>query len=158
MGLLDIETADENHHLPDATSSTNLTQEDVRATVRQEILAMAGSSANSMAAIELQPAPPSYDSSARLLDDENTTTLDDSNEDPENGKPQVDKAQKLAPLWQRIAFLVLVICIILCPFILMAVLGETGHDPLRLGLLSLFLLAAQTFGYFTVPVSYLVSM
>ncbi|KAM5349988.1 hypothetical protein ACJ41O_006493 [Fusarium nematophilum] len=146
MGLPNDETVDESPRLAGGAGTTGLTPDDIRAAVRQEILAMAGSSS---AAAELQSVPPSYDASARLLDSDPAAAATD---DPENGKSCNVPTNKLQmrPLWQRVALLVLIICLVFSPIVLMIALGETGHDPLRLGILSFFLVCAHTFGYLTV--------
>lgn len=142
-------TADESHQLADGDGfmarPAGLDRDEVRAAVRQELLAMSGSSS---AAAESQPAPPSYDASAQLLES-------DPAADAENGRSHTtptNKPQPL-PLWQRAVLTLLGLCVTLSPLILIITLGETGHDPLRLGMLSMYLVAGLSLGYMTLPVS-----
>jgi hypothetical protein len=155
MGNATDEVANAWHESANDVATTSLTREEIRDTVRQEILAMSAASGSTSSATESQPAPPSYDASARLLDSEPADAGPSGTDDVENVRKQDKQPLCLrgAPVWIRVIFSAINVIVLLSPFIFMIVLSGTGNDPLGLGSLSLFLFGAQLVGYLIVPVS-----
>lgn len=155
MGLVDNESVGYGAQPTNDTASPSLTREDVRETVRQELLAMAAvPAAQQPSSSESQPAPPSYDDTARLLgaDPRSPTAgfdgIDDSTSEAESGQSRDSaKAGKLdelrvMPVWVRL---------IVFSFLLFVPVGATlyfclsGRDKLRLTVLAIILVVVHLF-------------
>jgi hypothetical protein len=129
-----------------------LIREEVSAAVRQHILG---------ATTQLEPAPPAYDASTRLLASDAAATLsidpdgsDDDDDSESQSKAAAAKKARLLrffPSWLRVVILWTPIIAIM---VSMAALTISGTDPLGLSVTSFLMLA----GMVTIPILFMVRL
>jgi hypothetical protein len=131
-----------------AADISRLIRQEVRAVVREQIMAAASSSTSRPSILDSEPAPPSYDSAARLLASDAVRALattealtDDEDDDLDLGGNGIAAGKSgpkkhVLPKWLRAM-------IVLLPFVFilgsMPTISMSGHDPLNLSIVSFFL-------------------